>query len=327
MISSDRERTIAIEAVREAADLCRHVQSELASSSLQKEDRSPVTVADFGSQALICSRLRAAFPDDPIIAEENAAVLREPENAELFARVIAEVQRVRRAEVGQEVLDWIDYGGQETYTDRFWTLDPIDGTKGFLRGAQYAIALALIENGNVVLAAVGCPNLDIPQLNGEAGVIMSARLGEGTTMHRLADLSSLGQAAVSSNSDPAALRLCESVEAMHTSHSGTGRISQIMGITADPVRLDSQAKYAVVASGNAEVYLRLPSSRRYVENIWDHAGGALLVEEAGGVVTDVTGRKLDFSHGYKLSENRGVIVSNGLLHDRLLSAIREAGID
>ena len=53
------------------------------------------------------------------------------------------------------------------------------------------------------------------------------------------------------------------------------------------------AKYAVVASGNAEIYLRLPSGRRYVENIWDHAAGALLVEEAGGRVTDIDGRDLE----------------------------------
>jgi 3'(2'), 5'-bisphosphate nucleotidase len=42
---------------------------------------------------------------------------------------------------------------------RFWTLDPIDGTKGFLRGEQYAVCLALIENGEVQLAIQGCPNL------------------------------------------------------------------------------------------------------------------------------------------------------------------------
>jgi 3'(2'), 5'-bisphosphate nucleotidase len=268
----NKEHDIAVAAVREASELCRRVQLKLSESSFQKADRSPVTVAHFGSQALICSNLRTAFPGDPIIAEENADILRDPENSTLMDRVAAEVRFVRQDSTGSAVLDWIDFGGEKNYSDRFWTLDPIDGTKGFLRGDQYAIALALIEMGEVVLAAVGCPNLALEQTDGRPGVIMSAQAGN------------------------------------------------------DPVRLDSQAKYAVVAAGNADVYLRLPSNRRYVENIWDHAGGALLVQEAGGTVTDVGGRRLDFSKGYQLSKNRGVIVSNGHVHDRLLKAIQEAGI-
>ena len=321
------EQEIAVAAVREASELCQRVQLQLSDAALQKKDRSPVTVADFGSQALICSRLRSSFPDDPIIAEENADVLRDAENETITNRVVREVGHFRGSATDAEILDWIDLGGEKSYSDRFWTLDPIDGTKGFLRGDQYAVALALIENGHVVFAAVGCPNLVLAQSHGEAGVIMSAVGGEGTRIQRLSDMSDMGMAQVSTHSDPSMIRLCESVEAMHTSHSGAGRIASILGITSDPVRLDSQAKYAVVASGNADIYLRLPSDRRYVENIWDHAGGMLLVEEAGGIVTDIAGRSLDFSQGYQLSRNRGVIVSNGQLHDRLLSAIKQAGID
>jgi 3'(2'), 5'-bisphosphate nucleotidase len=240
--------------------------------------------------------------------------------------VVREVKRLRGDATEADVLDWIDFGGEVAYSDRFWTLDPIDGTKGFLRGDQYAIALALIENGRVVVAAVCCPNLEIPQTNQRPGVVLSAQAGQGTLIYSLDDMALVGRARVSDRGDPAMIRMCESVEAKHTSHSAAGRISEILGIRADPVRLDSQAKYAVVASGNADVYLRLPSGRRYVENIWDHAGGALLVEEAGGVVSDVSGRPLDFSRGYKLSENRGIVVSNGHVHDRLLQAVSEAGV-
>ena len=323
----ENELAIAVAAVREASELCQRVQLQLSDTALKKKDRSPVTVADYGSQALICSRLRAAFPADPIIAEENADALRDEENGGIRRRMAAEVQYFRGDATEGDILDWVDLGGEKEYSDRFWTLDPIDGTKGFLRGDQYAVALALIENGRVVLAAVGCPNLKLDQLDGDAGVVMSARAGEGTIIQRISDMAIMGMASVSDDSNPSSVRLCESVEAMHTSHSGAGRVASILGITADPVRLDSQAKYAVVASGNAEIYLRLPSDRRYVENIWDHAGGSLLVEEAGGVVTDIRGNHLDFSCGYQLTQNRGVIVSNGKLHDRLLTAIEEAGID
>lgn len=71
--------------------------------------------------------------------------------------------RVRRAipEVQtKQVLDWIDLGGGRP-GPRFWTRDPIDGTKGFLRGRQYAIALALIVDGRVRLAVVACPRLSL----------------------------------------------------------------------------------------------------------------------------------------------------------------------
>jgi 3'(2'), 5'-bisphosphate nucleotidase len=88
-----------------------------------------------------------------------------------------------------------------------------------------------------------------------------------------------------------------------------------------PVRLDSQAKYGVVARGEADAYLRLPTKAGYREKIWDHAGGVLVVEEAGGKVTDVDGKALEFTHGRELSANRGVIVTNGLIHDAILEAV------
>src|SRR5690606_1688037 len=84
-------------------------------------------------------------------------------------------------------------------------------------------------------------------------------------------------------------------------------------------RLDSQAKYAVVAAGEAEIYLRLTRHTGYVENIWDHAAGALVVEEAGGKLTDLNGERLDFSRGPRLEKNVGIVASNGRFHDRIPS--------
>ena len=98
------------------------------------------------------------------------------------------------------------------------------------------------------------------------------------------------------------------------------------GISSPPMRIDSQAKYAVVARGEADLYLRLPTRVDYSEKIWDHAAGALIVTEAGGAVTDIRGLPLEFNHGVALAANRGVIVSNGRLHDRVIEAIRLLGI-
>ena len=85
--------------------------------------------------------------------------------------------------------------------------------------------------------------------------------------------------------------------------------------------MDSQAKYATVATGIADIYMRLPTRKDYREKIWDHAGGVIVVEEAGGTVTDVAGRPLDWTHGHELKENRGVIVTNGNLHARLVETL------
>ncbi|MFW6032399.1 MAG: inositol monophosphatase family protein [Phycisphaeraceae bacterium] len=69
------------------------------------------------------------------------------------------------------------------------------------------------------------------------------------------------------------------------------------------------------------MYLRLPTRADYREKIWDHAAGAIVVEEAGGKVTDIEGKPLDFSRGRKLENNRGVIATNGPIHDAVLEAV------
>ena len=321
-----REQEIAIQAVREAAILCTAVQSKISSSVLEKKDKSPVTVADFGSQALVCRAIREAFPNDPIIAEEDSEALQTGDNTHLLEKVVAEVSTVRPGTDTQTVCDWIDYGGAQDYSDRFWTLDPIDGTKGFLRSQQYAIALALIVNGEIVVAALGCPNLSVVAGSDNKGIIYTAVKGEGTFAVSLEGERSEEPIRVSPTTMSSQARFCESVESGHTSHNDSASVGEKLGITAEPVRLDSQCKYAVVARGEADIYLRLPTRPGYVERIWDHAAGVLVITEAGGKVTDINGKPLDFTHGAGLKENRGVIVTNGPLHDQVLDALNAVGV-
>ncbi|MBT4139811.1 MAG: 3'(2'),5'-bisphosphate nucleotidase, partial [Candidatus Latescibacteria bacterium] len=154
----ERERDVAVAAVREAAQLCGVVRKELVEShALEKSDRSPVTVADFGSQALVCRLIESSFPDDPIVGEEDAATLRSPDQAEMLDHIVGYVNGFQTADA-DTVCEWIDAGNGEV-SDRYWTLDPIDGTKGFLRGDQYAVALALVIEGDVKVAVVACPAL------------------------------------------------------------------------------------------------------------------------------------------------------------------------
>nr|MCU0232201.1 3'(2'),5'-bisphosphate nucleotidase [Acidobacteriota bacterium] len=180
----DRERRIAAGAVLEAARLAVAVRAErVAPQALAKADRSPVTIADFGSQAVICRLLRRAFPADPIVAEEAADALREPGGAATLAAVTEQVRRLEPTADRDAVCAWIDAGGGAV-GPRFWTLDPIDGTKGFLRDDQYAIALALVVDGRVEVAALACPALPLAADRPAApvGTIFVAVRGEGATM-------------------------------------------------------------------------------------------------------------------------------------------------
>ena len=71
--------------------------------------------------------------------------------------------------------------------------------------------------------------------------------------------------------------------------------------------------------GLTNIYMRLP---RYRENIWDHAAGALVVEEAGGRVSDIAGRPLDFALGSQLCKSvTGIVATNGAAHEALLEAL------
>jgi 3'(2'), 5'-bisphosphate nucleotidase len=320
MSALERERDVAVRAVRNAATVCRAVQSKIDRDALQKKDRSPVTVADFASQALIARTLMEEFGEDPLIGEEDASALRQEEGRRFLEAVCAEVGASE-----DDVVKWIDHGGASDFSPRFWTLDPVDGTKGFLRGEQYAVALALLLEGQGAVAAVACPNLPHPD-GGGVGVVFSAIRGQGATWQPAFEDRAPAGIRVSDRDDPTQYRFCESVESGHSSHSQSAEVAQRLGITAEPVRLDSQAKYGVVAHGGAELYLRLPVRKDYVEKIWDHAAGALVVAEAGGIVTDVDGKPLSFVHGRTLQENRGVVVSNGRIHDKVLQTLRDMNI-
>jgi 3'(2'), 5'-bisphosphate nucleotidase len=319
-----KERAAAVEAVKIASALCQCVQGKIQSvGSVDKKDKSPVTIADFGTQAVVSELLFSRFPDLPLVGEEDAGDLRS--NKDLCQRMMNEIEAIGVSLTEEEALVAIDrgmYAGGAV--GRHWTLDPIDGTKGFLRGDQYAIALALIEDGKVVLGVLGCPNLPVEPGASEKGVLFVAVEGEGAKMIRLSsETMEETDISVAKVADISSANFCESVEAAHSSHSDSAKIAQLLGIEAEPFRIDSQCKYAAVGRGDASIYLRLPTRPGYIEKIWDHAAGVRVILEAGGMVTDIYGKELDFSLGRGLKNNKGVIVSNGQFHSQILSAIRE----
>ncbi len=318
------ETRFALDAVRQASLLVREIQAEMVSPALTKDDRSPVTVADFASQALVARLLADAFPDDPLVGEEGSEALRTPQEAAALERVTAFVKRAVPKADPASVCAWIDRGAAEP-ASRFWTLDPIDGTKGFLRGDQYAIAFALLVDGEVQVGALGCPNLSEgyrPDPGGPGSLVIAVR-GEGTWLAPLDGPETFTRLHVSTLGDPTQARLLRSFEAGHTSVGGIDLFARKLGIAAEPVRMDSQAKYAVLAAGEGEIYLRLlsPKKPNYREKIWDQAAGSLVIEEAGGTVTDLDGKPLDFTAGRTLANNRGICATNTVLHPAALRAL------
>ena len=312
-VTYEPERNTAVEAVLKACRLCQTVQASLVSAeTMAKKDKSPVTVADFGGQAVVTIEVRVEFPNIPMVGEEDAGDLRSPAGAELKDKVVHHVKTILPDRTEEQVLDAIDYGThQGGPTGRHWALDPIDGTKGFLRGDQYAVALGLIEDGQVVLGVLGCPNLpvDTQQPDRTRGCVFIAVKGQGAAMRGLADPTEK-PIHVTDVDDPAQASFCESVESGHSKHDDSARVAELLGVTVPPFRIDSQCKYAAIARGDSSIYLRLPTRADYEEKIWDHAAGWMVIKEAGGQVSDVRGRPLDFSLGRTLRNNKGVVANS-----------------
>uniref|UniRef100_A0A0E0CST2 3'(2'),5'-bisphosphate nucleotidase n=1 Tax=Oryza meridionalis TaxID=40149 RepID=A0A0E0CST2_9ORYZ len=366
-----REMEVAVRVVQAACTLCQRVQSSLllpasASGSVySKLDRSPVTVADWGVQAIVSWLLSDCFQDEniSIVAEEDDETLSSSDGAALLESVVAAVngclieapkyglrspeKELKAHDILQAIRRCSSIGGPK---GRFWVLDPVDGTLGFVRGDQYAVALALIEDGEVVLGVLGCPNYPMkkewlnyhqryyrlmskvsPPTSGSwhKGCVMYAHRGCGQAwmqplVHDFGKLDwrNSREVRVSTVSDPISATFCEPVEKANTSHSFTAGLAHSVGLRKQPLRVYSMVKYAAIARGDVEIFMKFARAG-YKEKIWDHAAGVVIIREAGGVITDAGGRPLDFSMGVFLEGlDRGIIACSGpLLHHRIVGAV------
>ena len=322
-----KESQFAIDAVRRAAQLVRQVQQEMVTAALTKEDRSPVTVADFAAQALVGYLLGEYFPDDFLVGEESSAALQTDEQRPALQWVTEFVARAVPGISERGVCEAIDRGSAESGL-RYWTVDPVDGTKGFLRGEQYAVAFGLVEDGRVQLGVLGCPNLTDGyhvDIGGE-GSLIAAVAGGGAWTQPLSG-GAWKPLKASERDNPANIRVLRSVESGHTNVGKTGELVEALGITAEPVLMDSQAKYGVLSAGAGDLLVRMISASRpdYKEKVWDQVAGSIVIEEAGGRVTDLDGKPLDFTRGRTLVDNRGILATNGRVHDVALEALRKIG--
>ncbi|KAH1250483.1 SAL1 phosphatase [Glycine max] len=318
------------------------VQKALLQSDVHsKSDKSPVTVADYGSQALVSFILERELPSESfsLVAEEDSGDLRKESGQDTLNRITELVNDTLASEgsnsfstlTTDDVLVAIDSGKSEGGSvGRHWVLDPIDGTKGFVRGDQYAIALALLHEGKIVLGVLACPNLPLASIgsnqqhssSNEVGCLFFAKVGDGTYMQALGG-STQTRVHVCDIDNPEEASFFESFEAAHSLHDLSSSIAEKLGVKAPPVRIDSQAKYGALSRGDGAIYLRFPH-RGYREKIWDHAAGSIVVTEAGGIAMDAAGNPLDFSKGKFLDVVSGIIVTNQKLMPSLLTAVKEA---
>ncbi|KAL5498380.1 MET22 [Sanghuangporus vaninii] len=337
------EKEVAVAAVLRACKLTSSVFNKLVKGEqLTKGDKSPVTVGDYAAQAVVNTILANAFPDDKVVGEEDSSDLRLETNTDLRNRVVELANQALTDDLtlgdnvqwgfgpgsertSGELMNAIDRGNhQGGKVGRLWTLDPIDGTKGFLRGEQYAVCLAFLVDSKVQVGVIGCPNLPVVARNpdGRRGCLFIAVRGQGVEQRSL-DNSNPQRLAIPKFKD-ADLNFLESVDPGHSSHGFNERVARILNVSRGPTRMDSQAKYCALARGDGAIYLRMPVRADYEEKIWDHAAGCLIVEEAGGLVTDSRGEALNFGLGRTLGQNFGVVGAGKDLHSKVIEAIRRA---
>ncbi|KAJ7946920.1 PAP-specific phosphatase HAL2-like [Quillaja saponaria] len=369
-----KELDVAVKAVQMACSLCQKVQENLISKTKSngqvqmhsKDDSSPVTIADWSVQAIVSWVLSESLGSGnmSILAEEDVQTLTKTNASGLLEAVVKTVNDylaeapsfgvkkpksdLKTSEVLEAISRCNSTGGPN---GRFWVLDPVDGTLGFVRGDQYAVALALIEDGEVVLGVLGCPNYPmrkewlsyhhryhriISKLTPptaetwDKGCVLYAKRGTGKAWmqpvnhadKKLVLQNGPRPVQVSSIDNPALATFCEPVEKANSSHSFTAGLAYSVGLRKQPLRVYSMVKYAAIARGDAEIFMKFARAG-YKEKIWDHAAGLVIIQEAGGVVTDAGGRPLDFSKGMYLEGlDRGIIASSGAkLHEKIIEAV------
>ncbi|PKS05613.1 hypothetical protein jhhlp_008131 [Lomentospora prolificans] len=352
-----KEIQIAISVIQQAALLSQSVISSPDKGVVEKNDLSPVTIADFAVQALLSATFHHHFPEDGLVGEESADELRS--NEKLLDRLWGLVQGVgaragdadeasrlwRTPESKEHACDLIDMcGSGAPRPGRVWVFDPIDGTKTYMRGEMYAINCALLQDGKQVLSIVGLPNLspdttepvsdkDIDR-SGRGTVLFGAK-GHGAYLLPLHNNASGVQprrlAARAEASVPGQRRFVTCTTVTDSGDDDLHRaVATSIGASFPGCNLlPWVARWCALAMGlgDAVVWVYNKTSRR--GKVWDHAGAMLLFEEAGGKVTDVYGRDIDLSGGRTMDANFSFVAAVEGLHEEVLTkthqVLREFG--
>jgi len=205
---------------------------------IKKADNSPLTAADKASNEVICAGLQKLSVDYPIISEENKSV---------------------------------PYGQRKDY-DRYWLIDPLDGTKEFIkRNGEFTVNIALVEGNRVIAGVVYAPVLD---------ELYWASKGEGAFMQQ-GDQRQQLQATTYSLQDEGLKVVCS------RSHLNDPTKAFVDALNApELLPKGSSLKFLEVAIGRAHIYPRIAPTME-----WDTAAAQIIVEEAGGKVVQYESKK------------------------------------
>lgn len=312
-----------IQAVRQAILLCQEVQ-QTALRSIDKttgEEIEPVTIADYGSQAILCRALQRHFPDDGVIAEESGGLFQTLVSPEQRTLILSLLTTLLDLNVTQDnIIEWLDHGYSRS-VERVWTIDPIDGTKGFVGLRHYAIGIGCIEKGKLAGGIMGCPHYgqDIDSIEQSPRIYY---VQDGKAWYMPLEAGEPVQVQVSNRTNPQDVRIVQSYVEEHGDKKRKTQTYEKSGFAHSQVyELDSMEKYALIASGHADLCIHIPL-KFSPWRVWDHAPGTALVEAAGGKVTGLQGEPLDFSKGATIP-CEGVIISNGAIHDTVVAAVQE----
>lgn len=348
------ELDLALRAVHRASIATKKMQFQSDKGASDKSDASPVTVADFAAQALMICAIHAQYPEDNFVAEESSELLRE--NPELGDRVWDLVQSMRGYRTGNndaemplpdskdQMMKLIDLGAISDgagKNGRLWIMDPVDGTKTFMSGNQYAVCLCLVHDGQQMVAVLGAPNMLVE--DGRVGEDLVDKAGKGIIVGAVAEHGAfrvptdkfLDESARSKlqlppvNRSKSELRFTDSAASSHVSLDHHLEVYEDFEQHGLPKRdiWAMQVKYIALALGAADASFRIPKQRSYRAAVWDHAGGQLILEEAGGKVTDLRGERFDFASGRHFKDNWGFVVAakdiHGMVFDEVQNALKD----
>lgn len=351
-MSYAKELEIGCLAVQRAARLTKQILASVDKGALDKHDNTPVTIADFAAQALIISAIHHVFPADQFVGEESSGALRE--NPQLLDRVWevvsttklddAEDQNIALATPSSpdEMLALIDLGGNGAggSQGRIWVLDPVDGTATFIKGQQYAVCLALLEDGHEKVGVLGCPNLKLDEPcalharvqedvvdSAGPGQMLSAVVGQGAYLQALSNTACLSERRrlpAKQASDASAVRFVDCEDSDSTDYSKHAQVAAALHAPW-PAAADlwsSQMRYVAVAVGEGNTLIKIVRQPEHRSSIWDHAGGMLIAQEVGCTITDVEGNPVSCAEGRKLAEAYGLVVAPAPVHATVLAAVQ-----
>ncbi len=295
-------------------------------ASLAKSDGSPVTAADVTVQLLLLHELRRRAGAVRVIAEESAASLGDDAGAWMLVSQALEEFRPwsglasgTAADLGS-ALAW----GREAARDEYWSIDPIDGTSGWVAGRAYCACVALVKGGRAQAGGILMPPPprdwhSIPAVRD--GIFLTASIGEGCRSRSL-EAGQVGNTIGAVRRGPVhhpPVWLC-SVRGGPRTERGR-RVLARAAPGSQPLPIDSQCKYGLVALGQGDVAFRVARTGSSPEQAWDHAAGMLVASEAGAKSSDVMGKEIDFGPDGLMSRTTGTLACAGELHQPIVDGI------